>query len=170
MMVPVKITDEMMLNARDKVADMHKDGHLKNSIRRGAGALGGFIGEQIALKVMGGKWANTYDYDFVTDEGTRVEVKTKITSVEPKPHYACSVARYNTRQDCDVYAFTRVMGDYSMGWFLGFMTKEEFYEKAELFKKGQVIADNNHDIKADCYSVAVKELRDVQDTGNGVLP
>ena len=43
-----KITNEMMLNARDKVADMHKDGHLKNSIRRGAGALGGFLGEQIA--------------------------------------------------------------------------------------------------------------------------
>ena len=56
-MIEVEITDEMVVNARKKAREM---GLLKNSIRRGQGAVTGFIGEQIAVKVLGGEWSNTY--------------------------------------------------------------------------------------------------------------
>ena len=71
-MIEVKISDEMLLNARSKATEM---GLLHNSILRGGGSIAGFLGEQIVLSTMGGKWDNSYDYDIVLDDGRKVEVK-----------------------------------------------------------------------------------------------
>ena len=132
-MIPVKITDEMFLKARQKNSEM---GLLRNSIIKGNGSIAGFIGEQIVLQVLGGEWTNTYEYDIVLENGLKVEVKTKQTTVEPKPDYSCSISNFNTHQQCDIYAFTRVMKDYSMGWYLGYCTPKEYFEKASFVKKG----------------------------------
>ena len=117
-MIEVKITDEMLIKAREKTVEM---GKLYNSILRGKGNMSGFIGEQLALKVLGGAWENTYDYDLKVND-IRIDVKTKQTSVKPLPHYECSIAAFNTKQDCDGYAFVRVLNDFSVGWFLGVLT------------------------------------------------
>ena len=101
-MIEVTITDEMLLAARAKAVEM---GKINNSILKGGGNVAGFLGEQVAMSVLGGDWNNTYDYDFTTEAGKRVEVKTKQTSVKPLPHYECSIAKFNTKQDCDAYAF-----------------------------------------------------------------
>ena len=55
-MIKVNITDDMLLKAREKAVEM---GRLHNSILGGSGNMSGFIGEQIALHVLGGKWENT---------------------------------------------------------------------------------------------------------------
>ena len=68
-MIEVKISDEMLLNARSKATEM---GLLHNSILRAEVALLA-SSEQIVLSVMGGKWDNSYDYDIVLDDGQRVE-------------------------------------------------------------------------------------------------
>lgn len=154
-MIEVKVTDAMLIAAREKAVEM---GQLNNSITRGQGNLAGFVGEEIALHVMGGVAANTYDYDLVLADGTKVDAKTKRTSVEPKPHYDCSVAKLNTKQDCDVYAFIRVHNDLHVGWFLGWLTKDEYYAKARYLKKGDVDPANNFKVKSDCYNVSIEEL------------
>tara|TARA_B100000287_G_scaffold226776_1_gene213903 strand:+ start:733 stop:1221 length:489 start_codon:yes stop_codon:yes gene_type:complete len=153
-MIQVNITDDMLLKAREKAIEM---GRLHNSILRGSGNMSGFIGEQIALHVLGGKWENTYDYDMQVN-GLRVDVKTKQTSVEPKPFYECSIAKFNTKQDCDAYAFVRVLNDFSVGWFLGVLTKKEYFDKATFLKKGEVDPSNNYTVKADCYNVRIDQL------------
>ena len=49
-------------------------GKLNNSILNGAGNIAGFIGEQISLKVLGGQWNNTYDYDIMVGD-KRIDVR-----------------------------------------------------------------------------------------------
>ena len=155
-MIEVKITDEMLIKAREKTVEM---GKLYNSILRGKGNMSGFIGEQLALKVLGGAWENTYDYDLKVND-IRIDVKTKQTSVKPLPHYECSIAAFNTKQDCDGYAFVRVLNDFSVGWFLGVLTKQDYFDKATFLKKGEVAPSNNYTVKADCYNVRIDELGD----------
>ena len=153
-MIKVIVTDEMLLKAREKASEM---GQLHNSILRGQGNMSGFIGEQVALSVLGGSWVNTYDYDITVGE-YKVDVKTKQTTVEPRPFYECSVADFNTKQNCDAYAFVRVLKDYSVAWFLGVLTKQEYFDKAVFLKKGQVDPSNNFTVRADCYNVRIDQL------------
>ena len=155
-MIEVKITDEMLIKAREKTVEM---GKLYNSILRGKGNMSGFIGEQLALKVLGGAWEHTDDYDLKVND-IRIDVKTKQTSVKPLPHYECSIAAFNTKQDCDGYAFVRVLNDFSVGWFLGVLTKQDYFDKATFLKKGEVDPSNNYTVKADCYNVRIDELGD----------
>tara|TARA_R110002020_G_scaffold453136_2_gene667821 strand:+ start:1409 stop:1876 length:468 start_codon:yes stop_codon:yes gene_type:complete len=154
-MEEVEITIDMLDKARFLARDL---GKLNNSILKGKGNLAGFIGEQVALQVLGGTWENTYEYDIVLPDGTRVDVKTKQTSVTPLPEYDCSVAQYNTKQVCDTYAFVRVRGDFTVGWYLGCMEKEKYLREARYLRKGEVDPSNNYTVKADCYNIAIKDL------------
>ena len=96
------------------------------------------------------------DYDPKGD--MKVDVKTKQTSVKPLPHYECSIAKLNTNQKCDAYAFVRILNDFSKGWFLGVLTKDDYYAKATFLRKGDVDPSNNYTVKADCYNVRIDEL------------
>jgi len=154
-MQEIKISLEMIDNARKKSDEM---GVIKNSILRGDGSIAGFIGEQIALQVLGGTWENTYDHDLITPEGKRIDVKTKQTSVKPLPEYDCSIAKYNTKQKCDAYAFVRVKNNLTVGWYLGMLGKEEYFEKSVFLKKGEIDKSNNYKVRADCYNVKISQL------------
>lgn len=156
-MIEVPISDKMFIKAREKAIEM---GKLNNSIQNGGGSLGGFIGEFIAQKVLGGRVKNTYEYDLRLKDGSTVDVKTKMTSVEPLPHYDCSIANYNTKQDCDYYAFVRVLNNYEKGWFLGWIKKEEYFNKARELKKGDRDGDNGFLVKSDCWNLRIDELEE----------
>jgi hypothetical protein len=131
-MVEILITDEMLIKARRKAIDL---GQLNNSIERGDGNLVGFLGELVAQKVLGGRVKNTYEYDLVLKDGTKIDVKTKKTSVAPKDYYDCSIANYNTKQECDEYCFVRVKNTLDKAWVLGRIGKEEYFKKARFLKK-----------------------------------
>ena len=156
-MIEVEITEKMKKRAWRKAREM---GKLKNSITKGDGNIAGFLGEEVANQIICGKITNTYDYDIVDDCDIRYDVKTKRCTSEPKDKYECSVAAYNTKQDCDGYAFVRVLNDFSIGWFLGVLTKQDYFDKATFLKKGDVDPSNNYTVKADCYNVRIDELGD----------
>lgn len=153
-MIEVDITEGMIRDAKDKSDEM---GRLRNSITRGEGNLAGFIGELVALKIIGGQILNTYDYDLVSKHGVKVDVKTKRTTVKPKPFYNCSVADYNTKQACDYYCFVRVMTDNSKAWFLGVYPKDKFYVDATFNRKGEPDGPN-FKFTADCYNLQISKL------------
>ena len=139
-------------------------GRIRNSITRGQGNSYGFLGEQITKLVLGGEIVNkgkkyNVDYDLVLDDGTTVEVKTKKTTVEPKKYYECSVAKYNTKQKCDYYAFVRVLDTKKGGWFLGVMPKEKYFINAKFLKAGTRDGDNGFLVRADCYNLAISDLQ-----------
>ena len=154
-MEEINITKSMMDKAEKRAKEL---GVLKNSIIRGKGNIAGFIGEQIALHCIGGEWQNTYEYDILTSDGRRIDVKTKQTSVKPLPEYDCSIAKYNTKQKCDFYAFVRVKRDLTIGWYLGMLGKQEYFDKARFLKKGTVDPSNNYKVQADCYNVKIEDL------------
>jgi hypothetical protein len=158
MITKIDITEEMIKNATFKATAM---GNLNNSILKGEGNLIGFLGEQIALSVLGGVGKNTYDYDLVTPNGTKVDVKTKKTTVEPKPFYDCSVAAFNIKQKCNLYCFVRVKDDYTCGWFLGVYPKEDYFKDAVFLRKGDLDPSNKYTVKADCYNLKISSLKNV---------
>jgi hypothetical protein len=115
------------------------------------------LGELMFIRACGGERQNTYDYDVVMDNDHTVDVKTKCVTSEPRPHYDCSVAAIASAQDCDYYAFIRVLNDLSQGWYLGSLTKEEFYNKARYMEAGKC-DDSGWSPIIDCYSVMISEL------------
>jgi hypothetical protein len=121
-MIEIQITDEIKTIADNKAKEM---GRLHNSITKGEGNLSGFIGEAVAQSVLGGELKNTYQYDLVLPSGKTVDVKTKRTTVKPKDYYDCSVAAFNTKQQCDYYCFVRVKEDLSVAWYLGVYDKHQ---------------------------------------------
>ena len=156
-MIEIVISPAMLVEARDKAAEM---GQLRNSIIRGAGNIAGFIGEAIAQQVLGGKLCNTYDYDLVLDNGTKIDVKTKQTGYVPLPSYDCSIAALNTKQDCDYYAFVRVKNDFSVGWYLGVYNKDQYMKDAMFMQKGTIDPSNGYTVKSDCYNIKIDQLKD----------
>ena len=171
-MIEVTISATMLVEARDKAAEM---GRLRNSIINGAGNIAGFIGEAIAQQVLGGELSNTYDYDLVVPSGKifdqtsnsfrqtlfTIDVKTKQTSVKPLETYECSIAALNTTQECDYYAFVRVKNDFTVGWYLGMYDKKQYMEDATFMKKGTVDASNGYTVKSDCYNLKISELKEM---------
>jgi len=160
-MIYVPITSSMK---RIATRNANRMGRIRNSITRGQGNSYGFLGEQITKIVLGGEIVNkgkkyNVDYDLVLDDGTTVEVKTKKTTVEPKDYYECSVAKYNTKQKCDYYAFVRVLDTKQGGWFLGVMPKEKYFINAKFLKAGTRDGDNGFLVRADCYNLAISELQ-----------
>ena len=156
-MIEIVISPVMLVEARDKAAEM---GQLRNSIIRGAGNIAGFIGEAIAQQVLGGKLCNTYDYDLVLANGTKIDVKTKQTGYVPLPSYDCSIAALNTKQDCDYYAFVRVKNDFSVGWYLGVYNKDQYMKDAVFMQKGTIDPSNGYTVKSDCYNIKIDQLKD----------
>jgi hypothetical protein len=61
------------------------------------------------------------------------------------------------------------MKDYSMGWYLGYCTPAEYFDKANFVKKGDFDPSNNWTSHADCYNLPIQELNNVQDNGSDML-
>jgi hypothetical protein len=145
--------------AEERAADLPL---LNNSIRKGEGALVAYIGEALVLHLEGGEIKDTRDYDLIDRNGIKIDVKTKERKVAPLPHYNCTVAAFNTKQKCDRYAFVNVLKDMKTAWYLGSISKEEFYKKAVFRKKGEFDPDSPPTRKfyftADCYNVPASEL------------
>ena len=130
---------------------------LNNSIRKGEGGLVAYIGEEVAKSVLNGDIKDTYDYDIIY-QNTKVDVKTKERTVAPKSYYECSVADFNTKQACDEYAFVSVLNTLKEAWYLGKISKLDFYKKATFHRKGEIDTDNNFTFKADCYNIPISLL------------
>lgn len=158
-MLEVKITDDMRSEAHHQAECL---GTLKGSITRGKGNVFGFLGEQIALSVLGGELVNTYDYDLVVPappaEKLKIDVKTKKTSVKPLPHYECSVADITRKQNCDYFAFIRVLDDQTKGWFLGMKQRNDYFTEATYLHRGDKDPSNNFTVRANCYNMAISYL------------
>ena len=154
-----KIQPRTLLRIKDRAKVLPL---LNNSIRKGKGVVAAYIGEEVVKKVLSGEIQDTYDYDIIYGDDVKVDVKTKERTVAPKDHYNCTVADFNTKQNCDEYAFVSVLDDYSTAWHLGKITKEDFYKKATFYKEGELDPSSppNRDFffRADCYNIPISEL------------
>lgn len=157
--IEVDITPAMLELAREKA---RKLGELRNSITHGEGNLAGYLGELCAQHVIGGVIADTRDYDIVTEDGIKWDVKTKRCGSPPQLHFETSITNFNTTQKCDRYIFVRVMKDYSKGWVCGELPHDEYYKKATFIQQGQFDPRNRWRASCDCWNVPIADLNEVK--------
>lgn len=157
-MIEIPITPETRYYAD---FESEKIGVLKNSITEGKGNLAGYIGKKVVADYLGVPVNPSTDFDMVYD-GNRINVKTKRTNYPPSKVYECSIAAFNTNQQCDWYVFTRVHNDLSRAWILGYMGKHEYFATARFLKKGDYDHTNRFQTKADCYNVSIMKLHDLK--------
>lgn len=165
-MLAVQNTKDILLNAHLKDKQM---GRLNNSIMRGTGNFDGFVGENALkhfLNIPLTLDQNTYDYDVVFHD-LLIDVKSKKTSVTPRPDYECSVANFNTRQKCTHYVFTRIYyrPEHKLPhttYIMGFMPKDEYYAKARFLQKGQKDGSNGFIVRADCWNLPYSQLYPIE--------
>lgn len=154
-MIEIKLTLEDFRKAKQLATEM---GALRKSITKGSGNMAGFLGEIAACRVYGATINNTYDFDLLLSDGRKADVKTKRTTVAPRPDYDCSVAQYNTRQACDIYIFTRLLIETETVYVLGHYDKLKYFEDARFWLKGELDPRNNYTVKASCFNMQISQL------------
>lgn len=157
---PIEIvyTDEQMERAKQRAKEL---GELNNSITRGRSNVWGMLGEEIIRDYLNCTDSDDiYNYDLVSPEGLKLEIKTKKTTMTtpPKPHFECSVCKYNTRQKCDMYVFLRTSTRVKKAWICGYKTKVDFMEKSRYFKQGDTDPSNGYRVHASCWNMNISEL------------
>lgn len=158
LMIELLISKEMLQYSQSKAIEL---GILKNSILCGEGNIVGFLGECLTYNFLGGKLVNTYDCDLILDNGLKIDVKSKKTSVTPISSYTCTINAANIKQLCDIYIFTRIHKNFQKGWLLGWLNKDDFYKNAIFIKKGTYDPSNDFIRKADSYNILINKLNDI---------
>jgi hypothetical protein len=99
-----------------------------------------------------------HEADFVFN-GSRVDVKTKDTTVNPKPHYEVTIPSYQKPFSVDYYFFYYFNRVTNYIWSLGWLQKDKFYEVARFMKKGEIEPYNQWKISQDCYIAKISDLK-----------
>lgn len=163
MMIEIKIDRDLSLEASLRSEKIPIN--IRNSITEGKNRFIGCLGEVAVkkhLQSMGSDVSYIGDYEFdLLSNGKRLEVKTKACSSKPLDHYECSVANFNSDQDCDYYVFTRCKNESI--YLCGYISPDEFKERAVFMKKGDedtnIVRGKKFKIRADCYNLPISSLR-----------
>jgi len=172
-MIKLNFDQSMIDNAVKKAEDL---GSINNSITSGRGNLAGYLAEIALTKYLGckniscDKGRDKYDYDLIKD-GRKIDVKTKRRTVDPKPFFEVSIAGTSKHQKTDTYAFISITFKEKRGmgskaqyygvesiWLCGFMSKEDYFDKAIFWKKGAVDPSNGFKVHADMYNMPISSL------------
>ena len=172
-MIKLDFNQSMIDEAVKKAEEL---GSINNSITSGRGNLAGYLAEIALTKYLGckniscDKGRDKYDYDLIKD-GRKIDVKTKRRTVDPKPFFEVSIAGTSKHQKTDTYAFISITFKEKRGmgskaqyygvesiWLCGFMSKEDYFDKAIFWKKGAVDPSNGFKVHADMYNMAISSL------------
>jgi hypothetical protein len=159
--VTIPVTKEMLILAKEKADEM---GCLKHSMMKGERNVEGILGELGALKFLTNAVGTaSYQHDLKIGQIT-IEVKTKRLTNKPRLDYDCTVYSYNTEQDCHIYLFAGVNPEHTLVWLNGFISKDNFYKKAEFLPAGSERPLSNGKTliyKRDNYVVKVNQLNKI---------
>tara|TARA_R110002020_G_scaffold37499_5_gene113273 strand:+ start:960 stop:1553 length:594 start_codon:yes stop_codon:yes gene_type:complete len=171
--IRIEATQEMMQNSQLKASSL---GWIDNSILKGGGNRAGYLGEEALAShldadiVSNNRGRDKYNYDLVLQDGRRMEVKTKRRTVGPRPHYDVSVAQTSSHQRPDLYGFISLQFERTSGkhpkkyyglkniWLCGYMPAGEYWERAILWKSGQIDPTNSFKTHVDMYNMAISDL------------
>ena len=153
-MIELRITPQQI--ERAKINRKNLPENSNNSIRAGDGTIIGCLGEVVLADYLGVPLCNTYDYDLIYKD-QKVEIKTKDRTVPPAPFYNCTVSAANATQKCDFYFFMSLLKDMSKGWLVGYLSRNEFFDKAFYLAEGE--RDYGKELPAACYNVQIANTR-----------
>lgn len=166
-MIEVDVSENQITQALQEAEDL---GNLRGSITRGKSNAIGMLGEIIVQDYLECDRSPTHDYDLI-HQGLKYDVKTKGCTCRPFHDWEASIANWNTRQNCDRYIFVRVehikkqkSNFTGRAWIFGWIDKEEYFDSAVFFKKGQVDPKSRIGWKfvADCYNLPYSDLNSIK--------
>lgn len=156
--VEVGISDEQ----RHRASTWFGFGALNNSITEGRSNIYGALGEVLFADHYPQWWrCDTRDADFQHDRHGTVDIKTKRTTATPAGHWNCSVAATSLHQSCDLYYFLRVHERKRVGWFLGWITHDDLFERGTFRRQGEPDG-RGWSYRADCWNIRVDRLNPVR--------
>lgn len=151
-MIEIKYTNDQLERA-DHLYDFH---NIKNSITQGESQIWGALGEVIIMDMYKVKYEGVADYDCIIN-GHKVDVKTKKTSVEPRPDYNCSIVGTSVHQKCDYYFFLRINTELPVAYLMGWMPRKDFLTKASFNLKGEKETPI-FDFREDCFNLPMSDV------------
>ena len=86
-----------------------------------------------------------------------LDVKTMTRSCDPKPHFINNLIGYQRQFNVDVYMFCSINKTNKMMTICGWITKQDFFDKAKLFPKGSTRARDDNSVftaKTDLYELS----------------
>ena len=153
-MIEILTTAEQRIAAKEQAAQMGYAGSMMQGQRDAHASLA----EIVACEYVGGQMVRDYNHDFRTWWGLKVDVKNKVRSVPPQPHYAVNIFTYNKNQDCDFLLFTSTPKDGSRVWIVGGYGKASFLRDAKIVKAGEKFGPNQIAYKRDNYEMQIKDI------------
>jgi hypothetical protein len=119
---------------------------LHGSVTGAKGLLTGYIGEEVFhdyLETACGiplHHIDDHNFDFQSDNGLKIEVKTAQRQSRPKSKFHNCVGILHDKQACDVYVFLQIQWivEWKLGylWFCGTVSKKEFMQQSTIHKAG----------------------------------
>ena len=135
-------------------------GVLPTSYMRGIGRMTGFMGE-IAINAYLPRSKYVGDKEMTHDlvyKKQLVEVKSKMCSKQPEPHYSAFVnCEEGEEKQNDVIFFTRVRRDYQRVYIVGWMPTGLFYDQADYVRKGERDG-TGYVFRSPGYNIAISRL------------
>lgn len=127
----------------------------------------GMLGEITVKKVFGIShvWDNEFDggYDLKLGD-MKFDVKTMCRNVDPQPDYVFNVLEFQKDLDSDAYIFCSINQRTNMLYICGWISKEEFFKKAEKFEKGKKRKRKDGSkmkLKANNFEIKISELNSI---------
>lgn len=151
-MIEIPYTPDQWERAKH-LYDFH---NIKNSITQGKSQTWGALGEVIIMDRYDTKYEGVADYDCIIN-GHRVDVKTKKTTVKPRPDYNCSIVGTSVHQKCDFYFFLRINTKLPVAYLMGYMARKDFLTKASFNLKGEAETPF-FDFTEDCFNLPMSDV------------
>jgi hypothetical protein len=169
----MKFGAEEVAHAQERAEKM---GVLRNSITNGERTVNGFVGEIVFARYCKAsglplRHVDAFSHDFESENGTKIEVKTKTRNVLPQPYFDNGVCFHNTRQ-CSgpngYYVFLQLMwtnSQHTAGvvYFCGAMQGDEFRMLARPIKCDAAPASNGFVPTRGQLTMRIDECMDKED-------
>lgn len=106
-------------------------------------------------------YSNNDDVDFVFKSIT-FDSKAQGCNSKPLPNYSATLYEEQKKRPVNYYIFSRVKNDFSVAWICGIISKESFFNKAELKIAGT--KNNNFIYDQSRYEIYYNKLSDITST------
>ena len=158
MIVPFDISADMLDKCRQRI---EKSAKYNNSHLKQKGKIWGFLSEEIISRILNVDIVDDFNYDILTPNNVRLEVKASriLPDVEIKNYFCCTVYDSSWHQQCDDYIFCRVKKDYTGGYILGGISKQDLDNNAIHYEKGSIEGSNKQEVLYGCRKIKIGYLR-----------
>lgn len=169
--VEINISKKFLKKAEEihsKLSEKYKEGFNKHSYRKGSCLLDSILSELVVANHLKLERVDTFDYDFISSKGSKIDLKTKPQSdYFPQENWYAMVPAYQLeKQDCEYYIFNRINKSLTKLWIVGYISKSNFKKKSHFVKKGEVDPDSSPSkpwiCPEDSYYIKIKNLKAIK--------